>query len=441
MDGGSLQMPDCDVLVVGGGPGGSTISTLLAQRGWHVVMLERDRHPRFHIGESLLPANIPIFEEIGALEKLRAVGRLKLGADFPRDDGSYYTFRFDRALGHTPPYAFQVKREEMDRMLFEHARERGVDAREAVKVERAEFDADGVTAHIDAQGTKARLRARYLVDASGRDTFLGKQLKLVERSDRHQSAAMFAHYQGVAYNPDDPGGNIISVNRFAHGWAWFIPLPDGTTSVGCVCKPGYLKTRQGADNAEFMAKTLAIVPGAARRMADAERASPVRFTGNYSYACRAMAGPRWILIGDAWAFLDPVFSSGVYLSMYSARRACDVVDGALREPEQESRLQRRYTRHLREGYARFAWFIYRFNSPVMKALFADPRNVMQVEQGVISMLAGDVFDNRRVLSKLRIFKAIYAISSLANLRRWAADLVDRRRQNRTRVATDGATPK
>ena len=439
MDGNDTPRFDCDVLVVGGGPGGSTISTLLVRRGWRVAMLEKCRHPRFHIGESLLPANIPIFEELGALEKLRALGRLKLGADFPRDDGSYYTFRFDRALGDTPPYSFQVKRADMDLMLFEHARGNGVDAREQTTVECVEFDAAGVTAQIDANGEKSTLRARYLVDASGRDTLLGKQLKLVERNDAHQSAALFAHYKNVAWNPDDPGGNIISVNRFAHGWAWFIPLPDGTTSIGCVCKPGWLKTRQGTDNADFMAKTLAIVPGAARRMQNAERTTPVRFTGNYSYACKRMAGPRWILVGDAWAFLDPVFSSGVFLSMYSARRALDVVDGALHEPCRETALQQRYARHLRRGYKRFAWFIHRFNSPVMKALFADPSNVMQVEQGVISMLAGDVFDNRLVLSKIRIFKTLYAIFSAVNLRRWAADRVDRRRQNRMRVASDAAS--
>ena len=438
MDGGKAPGFDCDVLVIGGGPGGSTISTLLARRGWRVTMLEKAAHPRFHIGESLLPANMPIFEEIGALEKLRALGRLKLGADFPRDDGSYYTFRFDRALGDTRPYAFQVKREDMDQMLFENARENGVDAREQSKVECVELDVEGVAAYIDAAGTKSMLRARYLVDASGRDTFLGKQLKLVRRSEKHQSAAMFAHYEGIGYNPDDPDGNIISVNRFAHGWAWFIPLPGGITSVGCVCKPGYLKTRQGASNDVFMAKTLAIVPGAHHRIANAKRVSPVRFTGNYSYACSQMAGHRWILVGDAWAFLDPVFSSGVFLSMYSAQKACDVVDGALREPAREAALQKRYTKHLRQGYARFAWFIYRFNSPVMKALFADPRNVLQVEQGVISMLAGDVFDNKLVLSKLRIFKTIYAIASLINLRRWASDRIDRRRQNRMRVAANAA---
>ncbi len=439
MDGNATSSGfDCDVLVIGGGPGGSTVSTLLAKRGWRVTMLEKSIHPRFHIGESLLPANMPIFEEIGALEKLRALGRLKLGADFPRDDGSYYTFRFERALGDTPPYAFQVRRADMDQMLFEHARENGVDARERIKVERVAFDDQGATAHIDAEGTKSSLRARYVVDASGRDTCLGRQLQLIRRSDKHQSAAMFAHYQGVTCNPDDPGGNIISIHRFAQGWAWFIPLPEGITSVGCVCKPGYLKTRQGAGNEDFMARTLAIVPGADRRMATAERISAVRFTGNYSYTCSRMAGPRWILVGDAWAFLDPVFSSGVFLSMHSARKACSVVDGALRDPAREAILQRHYAKNMRRGYARFAWFIHRFNSPVMKALFADPRNVLQVEQGVISMLAGDVFDDKRVLSKLRIFKTIYAITALLHLRRWAADLADRRRQNRMQVVTDSA---
>ena len=436
---GNANAHDCDVLVIGGGPGGCTAATLLARRGWRVTLLERDRHPRFHIGESLLPANMPIFEQIGALEKLRAIGRLKLGADFPRDDGSYYTFRFDRALGGTPPYSFHVLREDMDAMLFAHARESGVDAREGARVERVDFDGDGVAAQVVEGGTTRGVRARYLVDASGRDTFLGKQMKLLERSAEHQSAALFAHYSGVDYNTGDPDGNIISVYRFAHGWAWFIPLPSGDTSIGCVCKPEYLKQRRGASNADFMARTLDLVPHANERMARAQRISEVRVTGNYSYACRRMCGPRWIMIGDAWAFLDPIFSSGVFLTMHSALHAADVVDGSLREPRRERALQRGFARRMRAGYARFAWFIYRFNSPVMKALFADPRNVFRVEEGVVSMLAGDVFDDKRVLLRLKIFKFIYAVGSLVNLRRWWADLRDRRRQNRMELS-GGNTP-
>lgn len=430
---------DCDVLVIGGGPGGSTASTMLARRGWRVTMLERDRHPRFHIGESLLPANMPIFEEIGALEKLRAIGRLKLGADFPRDDGSYYTFKFDRALGDTPHYSFHVLREELDQMLFQHARENGVDAHEGSKVERVELDDAGVTAHVTANGAPRTVRARYLVDASGRDTFLGKQLKLVKRSEQHQSAALFAHYRDVAFNEGDAGGNIISVYRFEHGWAWFIPLPSGEMSIGCVCKPQYLKQRKGASNADFLARTLAMVPNAQVRLANAQRVSEVRVTGNYSYACTRMCGKRWIMIGDAWAFLDPIFSSGVFLTMHGARNATVVVDGTLREPARERALQRSFERGLRNGYARFAWFIYRFNSPVMKALFANPRNVWRVEEGVVSMLAGDVFDDKRVLLRLKVFKSIYAIGSLINLRRWWADLRERKRQNRMALVA-GNTP-
>ena len=427
-----------DVLVIGGGPGGSTVSTLLAKRGWKVTMLERDRHPRFHIGESLLPANMPIFEEIGALEKLRKIGRLKLGADFPRDDGSYYTFKFDHALGGTPPYSFHVLRSEMDRMLFEHAREHGVDARENAKVERVQFDKDGVSAQVTENGAPRGVRAKYLVDASGRDTFLGKQLKLVERSAEHQSAALFAHYRDVDYNAGDAAGNIISVYRFEHGWAWFIPLPDGTMSIGCVCKPDYLKQRRGANNAEFMERTLALVPHALDRMTRAQRISEVRFTGNYSYVCKRMTGRRFIMIGDAWSFLDPIFSSGVFLTMHGARHAVDVVDGALREPAREAQLQRAYERRIRPGYARFAWFIYRFNSPVMKRLFANPRNVWRVEEGVVSMLAGDVFDDRQVLRRLTAFKLIYAIGSLIDLRHWWSDLRERRRQNREVLGGDAA---
>ncbi len=393
-------------------------------------MLERDRFPRFHIGESLLPANMPIFDEIDALEKLRRIGRLKLGADFPRDDGSYYTFKFDRALGSTPPYSFHVLRSEMDQMLFEHAREQGVDARQNAKVERVEFDADGVTVRVMENGASHAVRARYLVDASGRDTFLGKQLKLVERSAEHQSAALFAHYKDVDFNSGDPHGNIISVYRFEHGWAWFIPLPSGDMSIGCVCKPEYLKSRRGADNAEFMERTLALVPHALDRMTRAKRISEVRFTGNYSYVCKRMTGPRFVMIGDAWSFLDPIFSSGVFLSMHGARHAAEVVDGSLREPARERHLQRAYERRIRPGYARFAWFIYRFNSPVMKRLFANPRNVWRVEEGVVSMLAGDVFDDRRVLRRLTAFKLIYAIGALIDLRRWWSDLRERKRQNR-----------
>jgi flavin-dependent dehydrogenase len=422
---------DCDVLVVGGGPSGSTAAALLHRRGYRVIQLEKDRHPRFHIGESLLPCNLPIMEELGVLDKVRALGVLKLGADFPAGgERQYQTFQFRRALGNSPPHAFQVKREEFDQMLFEHARASGVDAREGVKVERVEVTGIGATvAHArDAGGNIFTLRARYLIDASGRDTLLGNALKLKRKNDAHQSAAIFAHFRGVERRPGDDAGNI-SIYNFEHGWCWFIPLREGVMSVGCVCWPEYLKQRRGRNEA-FLLDTLKIMPDAWARMAEAEMISEVRVTGNYSYTSSRMAGPGWVMVGDAYAFVDPVFSSGVYLAMHSGKQAAALVDEVLREPAREAALQAAFTKRIRRGVRVFSWFIYRFNSPVMRTLFASPRNTLRVEEGVISMLAGDVFDSAPVMRRLHLFKVIYAIGGVFNLRRFLGDLANRRRQAR-----------
>lgn len=213
---------DCDVLVIGGGPGGTTAATMLARKGWKVLLLEKDSHPRFHIGESLLPCNLPIFDELGVLEKVRDLGVLKLGADFPSGDGDHQTIYFRRAIGGSPPHAWHVRRDEFDHMLFEHARANGVDARAQVKVVAAEVHGIGsvrATAQA-AGGEQIAIRARYLVDASGRDTFLGNTLKLKRKNPRHQSAAIFAHFHDVEQRPGEDAGNI-SIYRFDHGWCWF----------------------------------------------------------------------------------------------------------------------------------------------------------------------------------------------------------------------------
>jgi flavin-dependent dehydrogenase len=432
---------DVDVLVVGGGPAGSTAATLLARRGRRVLLLEKGRHPRFHIGESLLPMNLPILERLGVLEQVRAIGTHKPGAEFPVDDVNFNTFRFERAIDAQFGYAFQVKREEFDQLLFEHAKASGVDAREGTKVERIVFGADGRPAEAiatAADGTPLRVRMKYLVDASGRDTLLGAQLKYKKKNPLHQSAAIFSHFTGVQRRPGEDAGNI-TVQRFEHGWMWLIPLREDVMSVGAVCFPEYLKTRRG-DNEGFLLRTLESEPAAWSRMQGATRVGPVHVTGNYSYTCTRMAGPGWVMVGDAYAFVDPVFSSGVYLGMNSAEQAAEVVDGALRDPSRETALQAAMVRRLKRGLKHFQWFIYRFTTPVMRHLFNNPRNVWQVEQAVISMLAGDVFDNRKVLRRLRIFRAIYALTSLQLAPQALRGWLRRRRQVSVSVSGDTLQP-
>lgn len=413
----------CDVLVIGGGPGGSTAATLLTRRGYKVIQLEKARHPRFHIGESLLPMNLPIFERLGVLEKIRAMGVYKAGADFEADSElGYNTYLFGHALGNSPPHAFQVWRQDFDQMLFEHARENGVDAREGAEVTAVEQRGARETyAEVRTDDGKSyQVQCRYLLDASGRDAFLASRKKIRLKNPQHQSAAIFGHFRNAEYRSGNDAGNI-SIYNFEYGWMWMIPLPNGVMSVGAVCRPDYLKQRRGRGR-EFLFETLRLNPALWARMTNAELiGDEVRVTGNYSYDSSSIGGPGWMLIGDAFAFLDPVFSSGVYLATSGAEQTVAVVDAALRDPSQEVRLQQKLQKRLRKGMARFSFFIYRFNSPVMQHLFRNPRNILQIEQGVISMLAGDLFDSRAVWLRLQLFRLVYATVALFNWRRWRAE--------------------
>jgi flavin-dependent dehydrogenase len=299
-------------------------------------------------------------------------------------------------------------------MLFENAAEAGAQVFESARVGGIDFGSELARLSIRRDGREHELEARFVVDASGRDALLSKRFELQRRNRRHGTAALYGHFRGVPRRPGEAAGNI-SIYWFRHGWIWMIPLADGVMSVGAVCDPDYLR-RRGRDVAGFFADTLAMNPHAAERMRSAEAVSPITATGNYSYFSSRLMGPRWLLVGDAGMFVDPVFSSGVFFAMYSAERGADIVRAELAgDRKAAARARRVYRRQVRRGVRELCWFIYRFPAPAMRHLFLHPRNVFGLRQAVISVLAGDLHDNPRVRRRLRLFRLVYALTSLRYL--------------------------
>ncbi len=422
---------ECDVLVAGGGPAGSTAAALLARRGHRVVLLEKDRHPRFHIGESLLPMNLPLFEALGVADAVAAIGMPKWGVEFVSPSHAAPSrLEFADAWDKAHPLAYQVRRDELDKLLLDNARACGVRVEEGVRVHAVDLDAgDGVRARaLGDDGAERDWRARFLVDATGRDAMLATRLREKRRNPRHNSAALFAHVRGARRLEGRAEGNI-SIFWFEHGWFWFIPLRDGVTSVGAVCWPYYLK-RRGPDLERFFRETVALCPPLAARLEGAEIVSPVHATGNYSYAGARTHGERFVLLGDAFAFIDPVFSSGVYLAMRSAFAGADAVDTILREPARARAALAEFDRVSRRGPDAFSWFIYRVTNPTMRELFMAPRNVLRMKEALLSVLSGAIDAPAGTRASLAAFRGLYYLNSCAHLARTLGAWRRRRRNIR-----------
>jgi flavin-dependent dehydrogenase len=343
----------------------------------------------------------------------------KWGAEFISHwDGRQQDFRFTEAWNKSQPFAYQVRRSEFDRILIRNAERAGAQVIEGARVSAVDLGEGSAPARIEVQhedGSAQHWQARFLIDASGRDTFMANRLHSKRRNRRHNSAAIFGHFSGALRNAGEREGHI-SIYWFDHGWFWFIPLSDGATSVGAVVWPYYLKSRTRPVN-EFLLDTIALCPPLAQRLAPARLLGDAEATGNYSYTSDRSHGRNFLLLGDAFAFIDPVFSSGVLLAMQSAFDGVEAVETCLREPARARAALRRFDRALRHGPREFSWFIYQVTSPTMREMFMGPRNILRMKEALLSLLAGDIFGSTPIWHSLRAFKLTYNLLSLAHPRR------------------------
>jgi flavin-dependent dehydrogenase len=415
----AAEATTCDVLVIGGGPAGSTVATLLAKQGRRVVIVEKAHHPRFHIGESLLPASGELFDALGVREDVERVGLQKWGAEFiATDSANVGAIQFGEAWNKSMPYAWQVKRADLDDILFKNAGRQGAQTVEGCRIREVTFDDDGATVRGEMDdGTQRSWRASYVVDASGRDTFLSQRTGAKRKLPNHASSALYAHFTGAKRHEGCAEGNI-SIYWFQHGWFWFIPLKDGTTSIGAVCWPHYLKSRDKPLK-DFLMDTIAMAPKLAARLEGAQVVGDkVWATGNYSYTSTQCTGPRYAMLGDAFAFVDPVFSSGVHLAVNSGFAVQDLVNATLDKGPNgllTGYERKKFEKQMTKGPRQFSWFIFRMTNPVMRNLLLNPRNPLRMKEALISLLAGDLYGRTPIWASLRALKGVYWAGQVANI--------------------------
>ena len=345
-----------DIVVIGGGPAGSSAATLLARKGWSVALLERERFPRAHIGESLLPASMPILDMLGVLPAVTAEGFLpKWGATMVWGNGTEPWSWYFRETNRKHPHAFQVWRPRFDQILLDNARAHGVDVREGHRVTAVEFDGERATAvrFTGPDGPEQRLAPRFIVDASGQAGIIGRALRLRRQDQSFRNLAIYGYFANAGRLPAPDETNIL-IESYPHGWLWVIPLHTGVASVGAVVDSAAGQAGIGALGADaYLREQIAAAPHTSALLAEATLTDGPHVLRDWSYASTAMAGDGWVIAGDAACFIDPLFSSGVHLALSAGVLASAYVTTALKQPALREAAAAAYFESYSRQYAHF----------------------------------------------------------------------------------------
>jgi flavin-dependent dehydrogenase len=384
---------DFDVVVAGGGPAGSSTANFLRQRQRSVLVLEREKFPRFHIGESMLPFSNEVWRELGVFDKLDAQYIHKPGAKFIHEEsGAEFTYYFDKSIRAGNPYAYQVKRADFDKMLLDHAESLGAVVRQQTRVDDVKFAADGVTVRATGpDGNAYDVSSAVFVDATGRDALIAgrRQLKIPD-GEITTNVAVHTMYKNVDRSQGADEGNII-IGLFDGGWWWMIPFNDGDTSVGIVFEKSYTKANRGLSSQELMQAAIEHLPHLKRYLKDATRFLDVGAQGNWSYRSTQFYGERLLMVGDAAAFVDPLFSTGVLFAINGAKFAAAHIDAALGDGNFAAERFAPYQDECIKGMDIFKNLVHEFYSQnLRKVLLASAQNPT-ICAVITSLLAGDVY--------------------------------------------------
>lgn len=388
-----------DVAIIGGGPAGSTAAALLAQRGRRVVVLERDQFPRFKIGESLLPYSMGAFERLGIKPWLESKAFPKYGGEIATacgDRGVKFYFKDGFNLAHTS--AFQVERAHFDQMLTDRATELGAEIRQKCGVKRASFDAEGATLELENGGS---VRARYIIDCAGRSSVVGRDFGGKIEYPHLKKFSCFAHFTGVQRDEGIDAG-LTRLVRAEHWWFWLIPIDEQRTSIGVVMDTALFKEWKCTPE-EALTRAIEESELMHARMADSARVTQVYAIGDYSYRHAQLTGDRWMLAGDAAGFIDPIFSTGVFLAMHSGELCADAIHAALEKPATRAGSFRHYARGLHKVMDMYLRFVTAWYRPEFAEVFTTPNPPLQLAPAVNAVLAGNIGGSFPIWWRMQVF--------------------------------------